>query len=102
MKDLTNGELGKQLQYAKEENNNTLQECIDSLKRVDENHGTETEIFTDFAPRSFYFVRKMQGQFRGNGGIIFHGRHDGFGSGQAPSFSVSLDNSPVSRWEIHT
>ena len=34
------------------------------------------------------------------GGLIFHGPHDGFGSGSAPTFSVSL--TAVVGWTLHT
>lgn len=35
-----------------------------------------------------------------NGGLIFHGSHDGYGSGSAPSFSCTL--TPTDGWSIHT
>ena len=35
-----------------------------------------------------------------NGGLIFHGAHDGHGSGAAPTFAVSL--TPTTGWSIHT
>jgi hypothetical protein len=34
------------------------------------------------------------------GGVIFHGPHDGFGNGSAPTFCVSL--TPVVGWTLHT
>jgi hypothetical protein len=34
------------------------------------------------------------------GGLLFHGPHDGFGSGSGPTFAVSL--SPTVGWSIHT
>ena len=103
MKDLTEGNLDQELEYAKSIGNDSLQVCIDRLEQVDVNMETETTISNDFAPRSFYFQRidKYDRQ-SGNGGIIFHGPHDRFGSGSAPSFSVSLDDSKEIRWEIHT
>ena len=103
MKDLTEGMLEKELEYAKSIGNDTLQKCIDRLKQVDDNMETETTICNDFAPRSFYFQRMgINDRESGNGGIIFHGPHDGYGSGSAPSFSVSIDGSKETRWEIHT
>ena len=39
-------------------------------------------------------------KFRMNGGLIYHGAHDGGGDGGAPTFSVNL--SPVNGWSIHT
>lgn len=35
-----------------------------------------------------------------NGGLVFHGKHDGFGSGSAPTFSVCL--TATDGWSIHT
>ncbi len=35
-----------------------------------------------------------------NGGLIYHGPHDGGGNGGAPTFSVCL--TPTSGWSIHT
>ena len=35
-----------------------------------------------------------------NGGLIYHGKHDGFGSGNAPTFSVCL--TPTNGWSVHT
>ena len=103
MKDLTEGILDKELEYAKSIGNDTLQKCIDRLKQVDYYYDAEISIYNDFAPHSFEFVRRnLKGIFMGNGGIIFHGPHDGFGSGSAPSFSVSLDDSKEIRWQIHT
>ena len=102
MTDLTEGALQQELDYAKSISNDSLQRCIDQIKRIDENCESETNIVKDFAPHSFYFVRQKHGEFRGNGGIIFHGKHDGFGNGGAPTFSVSIGNSKETRWEIHT
>jgi hypothetical protein len=72
-----------------------------SLKRREANYPTmQTDIYNDFAPLSFYFARTVNGNFSGNGGIIFHGQHDGFGNGSAPTFSVCL--TPCDGWSIHT
>lgn len=59
-------------------------------------------LYEDFAPFSFYFVmNEMDDKTRFmNGGIIFHGSHDGGGNGGAPTFSVNL--TPSSGWRIHT
>ena len=95
MKDLTEGILGKELEYAKSIGNDTLQRCIDRLIQVDENMETETTISNDFAPRSFYFQRlDKYDRHSGNGGIIFHDTTHGIGTHGAPSFSVSLDEDP--------
>ena len=83
-------------------------------------------IGTDFAPHSFsvvwYFQAKpgkglskdsyhdrftldqypkLEGYvYYMNGGLIFHGKHDGGGDGGAPTFSVNL--TPTNGWGIHT
>ncbi len=103
MKDLTNGMLKKELEYAKTINDNSLQECLDRLKRQEENDkDIIIELYIDFAPHSFYFVKKHKVTFFGNGGIIFHGSHDNGGNGGSPTFSVSLNNDLSPHWEIHT
>jgi hypothetical protein len=59
----------------------------------------------DFAPYSFGFViyrRFEDGTEREwmSGGLIYHGAHDGHGSGAFPTLAVTL--SPTDGWEIHT
>jgi hypothetical protein len=72
-----------------------------------ENHPEiEMRVMKDFAPLSFYFEmlyynpqsQKIERDY--NGGIIFHGKHDGGGNGGAPTFSVNL--TPVDGWSTHT
>ncbi len=63
-------------------------------------------LYKDFAPLSFGFnieTKQDDGtwKFWFNGGLIFHGRHDGGGSGGAPSFAVSL-TAVDEDWSIHT
>ena len=98
--DKTNGNLFESLTFARKNGDFSLRNCLQRLRNVDENTGTETVITNDFAPHSFEFCRMKDGKFAGNGGIIFHGKHDGYGSGSAPTFSVSL--TPCSGWQIHT
>ena len=63
-------------------------------------------LYVDFAPQSFEFVKEIlyeddtEWTFQFNGGIIFHGAHDGGGDGGAPTYSVNL--SPQDGWSIHT
>lgn len=58
-------------------------------------------ICTDFDELSFYFYEVRGDGSQGlNGGIIFHGKRDGFGSGQGPTFSVCLE--PTDGYSIHT
>lgn len=73
-------------------------------KLWEEHPSMRMRVMSDFAPLSFYFIREVV--FDGawerdyNGGIIFHGSHDGGGDGGAPTFSVNL--SPVDGWATHT
>lgn len=82
------------------------------LDRLDEyachgegNRKTRCHLFKDFAPYSFDFrMEKLSSDgfylpwF--NGGVIWHSSHDGFGSGNAPTFSVSL--TAEDGWVLHT
>jgi hypothetical protein len=60
-------------------------------------------LYRDFAPHSFYFRYSAS---RSDlfpdyvGGVIFHGNVDGYGSGTAPTFSVTLDT--AEGWRVHT
>jgi hypothetical protein len=100
MTDLTEGKLDVAKEFARQKKDTTLDEQLSHLEKIDHIHGTETKLMPDFAPYSFYFERFSNGKFVSNGGIIFHGIHDGFGSGQAPTFSVCLEK--TSGWAIHT
>lgn len=120
---MVNAEQLKSPNYVFDEYAETrLQECIDFVnnqrpeleedlikvfnmehwKRAD----SRVHIHSDFAPLSFYFVKMFchpdtKEWLRDyNGGIIFHGKHDGHGSGAGPSFSVTLDK--ADGWRIHT
>lgn len=62
----------------------------------------ETIVYGDFAPLSLTFGRYINGKLNGNGGFIFHGRHDNGGDGGFPTFSVSLENNTNPHWSIHT
>ena len=99
--DLTEGKLEEALEFAVMNNDPSLKNCLERLEMVDENMNTNTDLWPDFAPRSFEFVRKdSEGKFRSNGGVIFHGHHDNGGDGGSPTFSVCL--TPVNGWSIHT
>jgi Domain of unknown function (DUF4120) len=58
----------------------------------------------DFAPHSFEFLveRSVPDGWEATliGGLLFHGPHDGFGSGAGPTFAVSLTSTVG--WSIHT
>jgi len=99
LEDCTNGDLDKALEYAGEIKDNSLQECLDKLSLVDRVSQSSTKIYPDFAPHSFAFARMREGKCQTNGGIIFHGIHGEHGAG-APTFSVSIDNTPG--WSVHT
>ena len=61
----------------------------------------KARLYLDFAPLSFGFViLKDSGAAWINGGVIFHGAHDGYGSGSAPTYAVSVGG--ADGWQIHT
>jgi len=63
--------------------------------------GWTVELYTDFAPYSFFWTEFSPTRQRGlAGGLIYHGPHDGGGNGGAPTFSVNL--TPTNGWCIHT
>ena len=63
--------------------------------------GSTVKLREDFAPYSFFWMLfSPEGTFWMNGGLIYHGTHDGGGSGGAPTFSVNL--TPTNGWAIHT
>ena len=85
-----------------------FKENMDYLSGYACHEGRETrcEMYQDGAPYSFYFVmhlkRKGEDEFKPwfNGGLIYHGPHDGFGDGGAPTFSVNINNSQG--WSVYT
>jgi hypothetical protein len=81
------------------------------LRYLDEyaEHGdrgkTRCALYPDGAPYSFGFTMKMRtkdGAYRTwfNGGMLFHGPHDGGGDGGGPTYAVCLQ--PTIGWTIHT
>ncbi len=59
-------------------------------------------------PYSFVWtrLRRIKGSTNewerdGNGGLVYHGPHDGYGDGGAPTFSVCV-GTPKIGWSIHT
>ena len=64
--------------------------------------GCEVNLYSDFAPLSLYFEITRDEKLVLNGGFIFHGPHDGFGNGGAPTFSVCIDPDKTTGWSIHT
>jgi hypothetical protein len=108
--DYSRGRLDEMKEFAKE---NGLSEQLDEVlknltKWEDWYYKREmleipiTLVFSDHAPLSLYFERTVDSKFIGNGGVIFHGPHDGYGNGGAPTFSVSLSSEKKVGWSIHT
>lgn len=100
--DNSNGRLTEIKAFAKEHD---LMECFNNTFSRFENYsdkGYEVNLYSDFAPLSLGFVIKQEERFVLNGGFIFHGKHDGFGNGGAPTFSVSLSQEKTTGWSIHT
>ena len=79
-----------------------LQQQLDYLANYGGEGATECVLFRDFAPYSFSFVmhKLPNKEFKFNGGVIFHGKHDGGGNGSFPTLSVCLEE--ADGWEIHT
>jgi len=108
--DQTNGKLDEIKSFAATHpNGKSLTQCFEHLGRIVKNTFTDCAIwvFPDFAPMSLYFalVEATEApyereQIKMNGGIIYHGSHDGFGSGSAPTFSVNIE--PTDGWSLHT
>lgn len=100
--DNTNGRLDEIKAFAKE--HELMESFTQTFARL-ENYsakGYEVFLYRDFAPLSLEFVIKQEGRFVLNGGFIFHGKHDGFGNGGAPTFSVLLTDEKKTGWSIHT
>jgi hypothetical protein len=64
--------------------------------------GYTVALYSGFAPHNLYFEITMNEKFILNGGFIFHGQHDGYGNGGAPTFSVCIDPDNKPGWSIHT
>lgn len=100
--DTSNGRLDEIKAFAKE--NDLMESFKETFARLEtySAKGYEVSLFCDFAPLSLEFVIKQEGRFVLNGGFIFHGKHDGFGNGGAPTFSVLLSSEKQTGWSIHT
>jgi len=62
MVDLTEGKLDEALEYAKKIGDESLQSCLDRLKKTEETYELDgrpiqINVSTDFAPLSFYFEK---------------------------------------------
>ena len=99
-------QLEKCIKFINEKRPDLEENFISRFKYLGEQPKRKLTIWTDFAPLSFYFVaywrnpKTDQWERDFNGGIIFHGNHDGGGNGGAPTFSVNLE--AVDGWSIHT
>ena len=92
--------------YENKDINGALKSKLDYL----ENYGgdknkSRTRLFRDHAPYSFGFLLEKKDENGSwvvlfQGGLIFHGAHDGHGDGSAPTFAVTL--TPTTGWSIHT
>jgi hypothetical protein len=98
----TNGRFDEIKTYAKE--NNMLESFKNTYSRIENysDKGYTVTLYSDFAPLSLYFEITLNEKFILNGGFIFHGPHDGFGSGIAPTFSDCIDPDNKPGWSIHT
>ncbi len=100
--DQTNGRLQEAFEFAaKIKMMDSLENGLISLCRHAK-PGFAVMLYPDFAPYSFEFAVVEQSTSRCflNGGLIFHGSHDGYSNGGSPTFSVSLTSE--SGWQIHT
>jgi len=103
-------EFAKRVGLYENDSNASLKNRLDYLagyagKKPDGSDKTRVRLYKDGAPYSFGFVIEAQnasGEWTTwfNGGLLYHGPHDGHGSGAAPTFAVSL--TPTTGWSIHT
>jgi len=102
IKDLSTGRLDEIKTFAKE--NNMLENFNKTFSRLENysDKGYTVTLYSDFAPLSMEFSITDNGRQILYGGFIFHGAHDGYGSGAAPTFSVCLDPDNKPGWSIHT
>jgi hypothetical protein len=100
--DKSNGRLDEIKTFAKEHD---LMKSFNGTYSRLENYSVKrytVTLYSDFAPHSLYFEITLNEKFILNGGFIFHGAHDGYGSGGAPTFSVCIDSDNKPGWSIHT
>jgi hypothetical protein len=100
--DNSNGRLDEIRTYAKE--HNLMESFTETFARLERysDKGYSVTLYRDFAPLSMEFSIKENDRLVLYGGFIFHGPHDGYGSGGAPTFSVSLSSERNVGWSIHT
>jgi len=100
--DKSNGRLDEIRTFATK--HNLMESFNDTFSRLENysDKGYTVTLYSDFAPHSLYFEITMNENLVLNGGFIFHGHHDGFGNGGAPTFSVCIDPENKPGWSIHT
>ena len=102
MIDKSIGRLDQIRSFAKE--HNLLENFNQAFSRLEfyANKDYEVTLYSDFAPLSMEFSITHEDKLILYGGFIFHGQHDGFGNGGAPTFSVCIDPDDKPGWRIHT
>jgi hypothetical protein len=100
--DKSTGRLDEIKAFATE--NNLLENFTQTFSRLEtySYKGYSVTLYSDFAPLSMEFSITHEDKLILYGGFIFHGQHDGFGNGGAPTFSVCLDPDDKPGWRIHT
>ncbi len=100
--DKSGGRLAEIKAFASE--NFLLESFNNTFSRLENysDKGFTVTLYSDFAPLSMEFSIKENDRLILYGGFIFHGPHDGYGKGGAPTFSVSLSTDKKAGWSIHT
>lgn len=96
MKIMCQEHYDKVVHYANEIGDKSLNDCLERLKKWEENPycKCEIELYWDFAPHSFLFRQRYENGAVGIvGGLLYHGRPD-------QSFAVIME--PFHGWSIHT
>ena len=89
-------------EYTESRGDKSLSRCVENLNRWK----YPIMVGCDFDEMSFTFCEIYpkelldQGYRPVNGGIIYHGPRDGYGSGNGPTFSVTLEK--TEGYSIHT
>ena len=82
------------------DNFKTLISCLRRLKKWNP-QDSEIAVSNDYDKMSFFFRQRYSNGNTGLcGGIIFHGARDGYGSGNGPTFSVTMEK--TEGYQIHT
>lgn len=97
--------FAKRAELYESEANGALKAKLDYLERYGRDpERTRVRLFRDSAPYSFGFVieKKVGEEWHHlfTGGLLFHGSHDGHGSGSGPTFALTI--TPTTGWSIHT